>query len=380
MTNWSDPSTIEAQAVKFNEVVIAFLGLLSWEIVLTFWFDLEVITRRRAFKWPMIVYWTCKYSLLFGPIGVVIAQNVTTKLNCEALYVFCQLFGNVAIGTASTLLMLRTIAVWSRNRMIMYPFILLSLGQWAILLHSVVTVSAVWDDATMACSIKPSPTINLQVLYLYTMIFDFFVLIATSIGLYRNKQTSGNQLWIMLFQDGLVYFLIAFTCNLVAVVFILLNLNPIMNIVATIPAASVVGIVSCRVFVKLMTYNDVPTSNNVISSNRGGAPVVNRIVRQPGLQTSTNPGGTRSTGGVRIQMSTFVSRTGLPEDSNVNFDDGDDGDVEFQHEKAALPYTTDRASEDFADEKPNLKSFMPSAVFSLDVETVAHYESTLIST
>ncbi|KAG8871161.1 hypothetical protein FRB97_008929, partial [Tulasnella sp. 331] len=207
MTNWSDPSTIEAQAVKFNEVVIAFLGLLSWEIVLTFWFDLEVITRRRAFKWPMIVYWTCKYSLLFGPIGVVIAQNVTTKLNCEALYVFCQLFGNVAIGTASTLLMLRTIAVWSRNRMIMYPFILLSLGQWAILLHSVVTVSAVWDDATMACSIKPSPTINLQVLYLYTMIFDFFVLIATSIGLYRNKQTSGNQLWIMLFQDGLVYFL-----------------------------------------------------------------------------------------------------------------------------------------------------------------------------
>ncbi|KAG8888570.1 hypothetical protein FRB98_007435 [Tulasnella sp. 332] len=357
MTNWSAPSTIEAQAVKFNEVVIAFLGLLSWEVVITLWFDFEVITRRRAFKWPMIMH----YSMLLGPMGVVIAQNVTTKLNCEALYVFCQLVGNIAIGASSTLLMLRTIAVWTRNRMILYPFILLSLGQWAILLHSVITVSAAWDNVAMACSIKPSPTVNLQVLYLYTMIFDFFVLVATCIGLYRNQNSSGNQLWIMLFQDGLVYFLIAFTCNLVAVVFILLNLNPIMNIIATIPAASVVGIVACRVFVKLMTFNDVSASNTAMSSNRGGAPAVNRVVRQPGLPTSTNPGGARSNGGVRIQMSTFASHTGLPENSNVNFDDGDD-DVEFQHEKA-IPYKTDRtSSEDFADDKPDSEGFMPRPI------------------
>ncbi|KAG8880347.1 hypothetical protein FRB98_005169 [Tulasnella sp. 332] len=357
MTNWSDPSTIASQAEKFNEIVVAFLGLLTWEVLITLWFDFDVITRRRAFKWPMIIYWTSKYTMLFGIVGVVIAQNATTKLNCEALYVFNQLFGNIAIGTASTLLMIRTIAVWSRHRMIMYPFILLSLGQWAVLLHSVVTVSAAWDDVAMACTIKSSPTVNLQVLYLYTMIFDFFVLIATSIGLYRiaDKQTPGNQLWSMLFQDGLAYFL--------TVIFVLADLNPIMNIIATVPAATVATIVSCRAFLKLMVYNDAPLSNMAMSGHRPGGPVVNRTIRQAGLQAFTNPGGgarseIRSNAGVRIQMDTFISHEGIPEESNVNFDDGDD--AESQHEKATLPYTTDRASsEDFADEKPNLKSFMP---------------------
>ncbi|KAG8863493.1 hypothetical protein FRB96_008233 [Tulasnella sp. 330] len=381
MTNWSDPSTIASQAEKFNEIVVAFLGLLTWEVLITLWFDFDVITRRRAFKWPMIIYWTSKYTMLFGIVGVVIAQNATTKLNCEALYVFNQLFGNIAIGTASTLLMIRTIAVWSRHRMIMYPFILLSLGQWAVLLHSVVTVSAAWDDVAMACTIKSSPTVNLQVLYLYTMIFDFFVLIATSIGLYRiaDKQTPGNQLWSMLFQDGLAYFL--------TVIFVLADLNPIMNVIATVPAATVATIVSCRAFLKLMVYNEcvllhehaiprlrsslmyhnhlysAPLSNMAMSGHRPGGPVVNRTIRQAGLQAFTNPGGgarseIRSNAGVRIQMDTFISHEGIPEESNVNFDDGDD--AESQHEKATLPYTTDRASsEDFADEKPNLKSFMP---------------------
>ncbi|KAG8888639.1 hypothetical protein FRB98_007200 [Tulasnella sp. 332] len=311
----------------------------------------------------MVVYWTCKYTMLFAVIGVAISENVTTELNCEALYVYNQLFGNIAIGTASTLLMIRTIAVWSRNRMIMYPLILFSLGQWAILLHSVVTVSATWSDVVMACSIKPSPTINLKILYLYTMAFDFFVLVVTSIGLYRlpGRQTAGNQLWSMLFKDGLVFFLVAFSSNLVAVIFVLADLNPIMNIIAAIPAASVTTVVSCRLFVKLTTYNDAPTNNVVGSGHRTGPQVLNKTVRKAKLDAFTekgSQGAILSTGGVHVQMDTFVSHARGANISNVNFHDGHD--LESQNEKATLPYATDNASsEDFTDEKPNMKSFMP---------------------
>lgn len=58
-----------------------------------------------------------------------IALNTTTKLNCQALYVFNQLMGNIAIATASTLLMLRTIAIWSRNLAIVIPLCTLALGR-----------------------------------------------------------------------------------------------------------------------------------------------------------------------------------------------------------------------------------------------------------
>ncbi|KAG8862238.1 hypothetical protein FRB96_001817 [Tulasnella sp. 330] len=360
MPDWSDPATIASEAVIFNKIIIACLGFLVWETIITFWFDLEVITRKRAFKWPMVVYWIAKYSVLLGTTGVVVSENITTAINCEALFVVTQLLGNTAIGSASTLLMLRTIAVWTRNRFVMYPIILFALGQWAILLHDVTTVSAEWSDALMTCAIKPSPTINLKILYLYTMAFDFGVLVVTSVGLYRlpGRQVSGNHLWSMLFKDGLVFFLVAFTSNLIAVIFVLAELNPIMSIIATIPAASISTVVSCRLFIKLTTYNDGISSNHT-TAGRTGAAMISKTVRK----TAADPfQGSRadilSNGGVHVQMDTFVSHTHGPTFSNVNFADG--RDLESQHDKGTLPYAADNASsEDFADEKPNMKSFMP---------------------
>lgn len=53
----------------------------------------------------------------------------------QALYSFAQFAGNSAIGSASTLLMLRTVAIWNRNLFVTVPLVILSLGQWAILFH-----------------------------------------------------------------------------------------------------------------------------------------------------------------------------------------------------------------------------------------------------
>ena len=58
-----------------------------------------------------------------------IALNTASQINCQSLYVFNQFMGNTAIATASTLLMLRTIAIWSRNIYIVVPLVILSLGR-----------------------------------------------------------------------------------------------------------------------------------------------------------------------------------------------------------------------------------------------------------
>ncbi|KAG9014258.1 hypothetical protein FRB94_013568 [Tulasnella sp. JGI-2019a] len=362
MVNWMDPTTIATDAVIFNKVVIAFLGLFAWEIVVTLWFDLEVLFRKRYFKWPMILYWITKYSMFFANIGVTIAENVTTELNCQPLYTFNQLFGNIAIGMASTLLMLRTIAVWSRNRYIMYPLIVLSLGQWAILLHSSVTVSASWSSVTNACEIKAAPTINLKLLYIYTMCFDFCVLAATTVGLYRlpgrQGTTSVNKLWGLLFRDGLVFFLVAFTSNLVAVIFVLADLNPVLTIICSVPAASITSIVSGRLFVRLSTYNDIPnnTLNSTMVRGKTGTKAVKHSVsvHRSNPYSAPAPHGNTATGGVHVQMNTFVSHGNSLGVSNVSLKD-----VESQHEKGNLPYAVDHgSSEDFRDEKPGLGSFV----------------------
>lgn len=128
-------------------------GLYIWEIVVTLPYDFSIIIGKRKFKYPMAFYFLCRYSLLlscigmyvsrslprrsrdllltssFGDLSSNIALNTSKALNCQALYVFNELVGNTAVATASTLLMLRTIAIWSRSPYVMYPLVVLSLGR-----------------------------------------------------------------------------------------------------------------------------------------------------------------------------------------------------------------------------------------------------------
>lgn len=81
---------------------------------------------------------------------------------------FNQFGGNTSIGAASTLLMLRTIAVWNKKLYIVIPLVILSLGQWGILLHGVTTVKAHWEPTTQSCSVDAVEGLFLNLVYLWS--------------------------------------------------------------------------------------------------------------------------------------------------------------------------------------------------------------------
>lgn len=104
------------------------------------------------------------------------------------------------------------------------------------------------------------------------MFTDLAVLILSLVGLLGSSGRS--TLWGILFVQGIIYFVVSFTANILPTVFLLLNLNrksshdvgfndmgilkelssAIMNVMFTIPAALVSCIVSCRSFVALTNY------------------------------------------------------------------------------------------------------------------------------
>jgi len=145
MPNWSDPDEIEKAAGVLRDLVFSLLGVTTWEILVQLPFDYLMITGRRKTRWTFGLYLWCKYSLWFDIIGINIALNVTSRVNCQALDVFNEFAGNTAIGSASTLLMIRTIAIWSRKLVIVVPLLILSLGQWVILLYGVASGNDVSD-------------------------------------------------------------------------------------------------------------------------------------------------------------------------------------------------------------------------------------------
>lgn len=232
-------------------MLIFLLGLYAGEVLGSLRFEWQVISGQRKFTWLMIAYFLCKYSLLLCLIGVNVTIGVTREVNCEALYTFNQFAGNTAVGTASTLLMFRTIAIWSMKKAIVIPLSILSLGQWGILLHGYVSVKSSWSPEAMTCIVDTQPT-WIKAMYVYTMLFDLTVLVLSITGLLLSRGRC--TLWKLLFTDGVVYFIVAFTAYLFPVVFAYLNLNPAMDIICPVPAAVCSGIVACRSFVRLSNY------------------------------------------------------------------------------------------------------------------------------
>ncbi|KAF9800820.1 hypothetical protein IEO21_10287 [Rhodonia placenta] len=209
---------------------------LSWEFFISLSFDCNFISGNKKFKWPLIFYFAGRYFLLFALIGIAIALNMTKPLHCQTLYTYNQVFGNASIGMASINLSLRTMAVWSQAWYIVIPLVLVILGHWSLLLHGVL-IEAAWVPGT-GCMITDTDNTLLAATFIYTMVFDFTVLLLNAWKLVRllngRKQSSIMQL---IFHDGLIFFIISLLANLLVMIFMLLNLNVVMSVIANVPAA-----------------------------------------------------------------------------------------------------------------------------------------------
>ncbi|KAF8438020.1 hypothetical protein L210DRAFT_3404906 [Boletus edulis BED1] len=262
MTNWQSLSELSTDLVVFDRLMHVLLGLYGWEILLTLDFEWAVISGKRKLRWPLIFYFAGRYLLLFAMIGMQVHLHLVSKINCQALYVFNQLAGDSALGLASINLSLRTqvstIAIWSQNRWIIGVILLLILGHWSLILQGVL-LKVKWVDG-VGCTIIKSNTTILAATFIYSMSFDLVVLCLTAYKLAWSRRISGTsgihgKLVRMIFSDGLVYFILAFLANLLATIFMILNLNAVMSVIFNVPAAIASTVMASRVVRRLYNFN-----------------------------------------------------------------------------------------------------------------------------
>jgi len=259
----------------------------------SFDFDYAFLSGKRKFRWPLIFYFTGRYSLIAAMIGIIVALNATTQLNCQSLYTYNQCLGNIALGMASVNLSLRTVAVWGRKWYIIGTLVAISLGHWSLLLHGIL-VAAAWVPG-QGCVITSTDSKILSASFIYSMAFDFIVLVLTASKLIRPTGTT-SQLVNMIFADGLVYFIVAFLANLLATVFMVLNLNPVMSIIANVPAVVISTIAASRVVRRLANFS--PTSAELFPTT---------LKSSPGYRSGQQNGPPHFsfTNGVHVQMNTL---------------------------------------------------------------------------
>lgn len=254
MVDWSDPKEIAKDSDVFLKLIFALFGVYIWELFMTWDFEWSLLNRRRKFRWPLIFFFLCRYCMLLALVGLIISLTVTTRINCGALYTFNSWTGNMSILCASTSLMLRTIALWERQKSIVIPLGVLCLAHWALLYRTMFIVTAAWEERTRGCVVTGTNPSLLNSTFFFTMAFDFIILVFTAVSLLK-KHSARTDLWKLLFQDGLVYFLVSFSTNCIPAVLNVLDLNTPMNVIATIPAATVTTIAACRAVIRLLEFS-----------------------------------------------------------------------------------------------------------------------------
>ena len=132
--------------------------------------------------------------------------------------------GNLSIGCACINLSFRTydavsvsftfansflrIAVWAQSKIITIVILLVGIGHWVLLFHSLV-IHARWVDGA-GCVLENANTKSLTALFIYTMCFDFIVLCLTGFKLTASSRHAGaSGLTRLIFTDGLIYFFVA---------------------------------------------------------------------------------------------------------------------------------------------------------------------------
>ncbi|KIK68477.1 hypothetical protein GYMLUDRAFT_720067 [Collybiopsis luxurians FD-317 M1] len=317
MPNWSSQAEEQLDAGVFVKFIHALMGLYLWEWFLTIDFDWEVITRKRPFRWPLGFYFANRYLLLFALIGILISFDTTTKLNCQALYIFNQLAGNASLGLASINLCIRTLAVYRNSTRLAIVLTLVILGHWALILQAGVLLKVAWNDQTSQCQIISTNNRILAATFIYSMLFDLLVFLLNAYKLSSRKGHASalgeSRLGRMLFGDGLVYFFIAFLGNLLATVFMLLNLNYIMTVIFNVPAAIASTIVACRVVRRLSNF----TNEEPEMFNSGSRITASQLRRGSGLRFAVQPVAaanhhTASGVHVQVQMETYTEAHGEP--------------------------------------------------------------------
>ncbi|GJE94553.1 hypothetical protein PsYK624_107230 [Phanerochaete sordida] len=302
MVNWMSTEELVKDGSAFGKLMHTLLGLYIWEVVTSLNFDWDFVVGRKKFRWPMVFYFANRYFLLFALIGIAISLNVTEQVNCQALYTYNQIFGNAAIGLASINLSLRTIAVWSQSKYIIAALVLIIMGHWSLLLHGLL-IKAEWIPGT-GCAITNTDNTMLAATFIYSMCFDLTVLVLTAYKLaWPTKRADRSQLVNLIFGDGLIFFFIAFVANLIATIFMLLNLNAVMSIIANVPAAIASTIVACRAVRRLTNYTS--QGAEMFNSTSGST-----LAFSPSRRSRTGPGfsvSEKKLGGVHVQMETFAS-------------------------------------------------------------------------
>jgi len=248
MVNFHDPAVLAAEFTAFINFTHCMDGLFLWEFLISLKFEWEHLTGKRKPKWSFLLYLISRWGALGTVACNVVGFNVTHRINCQQWILSNLIFAYSAFASASLLIALRVIAIWSPNRIVAAVTIGTSLTNIIFLIYGTVKVRAIWlSSGTCALENSFEARDNITV----SVASDVILLIIMLVGLLRSRQT---QYGIVrhLYLQGLIWLAAATLAEIPAAIFINLNLNAAWNLMFQNFAFYVMVICATRMYRDLL--------------------------------------------------------------------------------------------------------------------------------
>ncbi|KAH9983584.1 hypothetical protein BJV77DRAFT_286076 [Russula vinacea] len=245
-------------------------GLFLWEFVTTLDFEWSIIQGRRRYRWTIWIYSLSRVAALASLITNLILFDLDTY-NCQFSWTFALVFAYLALVAASFLLVLRIVAIWKRNKVAVGIAGIVWINNCAFFIQGILRL-----HYTGTC--EPFDGQDTKVTIIIAFLTDVSLLIIMLIGLFRldchrpGALSTGRFLW----NQGVIWLLVATVAGVVPTVFLFLNLNGPLNTIFIIPWIITMTIAATRMYRGL---DDFLSSDVSHVSHNGGRRVIDSGAR-----------------------------------------------------------------------------------------------------
>ncbi|KAI0274156.1 hypothetical protein BGY98DRAFT_93753 [Russula aff. rugulosa BPL654] len=252
MVNYHDPQTVARDFMALVNLHHVFTGIFIWEFFTTLDYEWDIIRGRRPYRWSIWIYTLARVATLSGLATELTGFDITTRINCQVWGVFGIALPNTAFAAASLLIVLRIVAIWNRDKIIILIAVAIWVTDVAFLINGCVRIRDSWSYDSNSCILLNPQNIKPNIMS--SLIADVLLLVIMLVGLLRIRFGSGNTFGLerVLWKQGVIWLLFAIVCEIPPTVFVCLDLNEPLSFIFQALNLITITIAATRMYRSLM--------------------------------------------------------------------------------------------------------------------------------
>ncbi|KAJ7728700.1 hypothetical protein DFH07DRAFT_850965 [Mycena maculata] len=292
--------------ISFTLLFYDYFLTLDWEIS-RYW--------GTPFSWPSTLFFLNRYGTLLGNIPVVIQyfwslestpQKIMVCLHLESYHQYFIIATQLMVGV---MLILRTHALYERNRRVLILMLAVAASGVVVGLWSVITgkTGNTVENLPLyfGCNyaISQSQGVSLASAWAGVAVFDCMIFLLTLYKVFSRRRTRGTDLFTVLLRDGSVYFGVMVMSNLSNILSFVLG-SPYTRGIATTWTNIISSIMISRLMLNLrdpalahmtgrLSTSGTITGGSVMFAPSGGSPVLDTAMDIELVDRQTNSAGPR---------------------------------------------------------------------------------------